>query len=308
VDWARHIEQTLADHGGLATRQQLLARVPRTVLDGYVGRRFLDRVFPRVYCRAGRHRDDRLVLRAALAHVGPGAALSHLTALHLHGAHPLTRPLHLTVDHDTRRAGARDLVVHRRLRFDVASEQCTVRAGLPVTALPRSLVDSWPLLSRVERRPLLLETVRRRRTTAHALRAALAERPNVAGHAALAQTIELIADGCQSELEVMGVLTVFTHRSLPRGIGQYRIPLPDGVAVHADRAWPEVKLAVEMDGARFHTSPEDRQRDLARDAALAAIGWVVLRFTYAEVLRDPDGVRARVLAVHRMRTSQLAAG
>jgi hypothetical protein len=39
--------------------------------------------------------------------------------------------------------------------------------------------------------------------------------------------------------------------------------------------------------------------------ALAALGWVVPRFTYADVLRDPDGVRARVLAVHRARAAQL---
>jgi very-short-patch-repair endonuclease len=78
--------------------------------------------------------------------------------------------------------------------------------------------------------------------------------------------------------------------------------------VRLDRAWPEVKLAVELDGARHHTSPEDRRKDLARDAALAALGWVVLRFTYAEVRRDPEGVRRRVLEVHRMRATQLQVG
>ena len=75
-----------------------------------------------------------------------------------------------------------------------------------------------------------------------------------------------------------------------------------------DRAWSEVKLAVELDGARYHTSPEDRRRDLARDTALAALGWVVLRFTYAEVLRDPEGVRARILEVYRTRLAQLRVG
>jgi very-short-patch-repair endonuclease len=81
-----------------------------------------------------------------------------------------------------------------------------------------------------------------------------------------------------------------------------------GWTAHVDRAWPEVKLAVEMDGTRHHTSPEDRRRDLARDAALAAAGWVVLRFTYADVRRNPDLVRARVLEVYRTRRAQLAAG
>jgi very-short-patch-repair endonuclease len=37
------------------------------------------------------------------------------------------------------------------------------------------------------------------------------------------------------------------------------------------------------------------------------MGWLVLRFTYAEVLRDPDGVRAKVLTVLRIRMAQLTA-
>jgi len=100
------------------------------------------------------------------------------------------------------------------------------------------------------------------------------------------------------------VLSVFRHRSLPRSVGQFLVPV-GGRRLRLDRAWPEVKLAVELDGARFHTDPEARRRDLGRDAALASVGWVVLRFTYADVLRDPDGVRARVLAVYRARAAQL---
>lgn len=303
------IEQLLGETSGLATRQQLLGRVPRTVLDGFVGREKLDRVFPHVYCRAGARLDDRTYLRAALSHAGPGAVLSHLTALAAHGLRPLSRDcVHLTVAHEVRRAGARDLVVHRRVRFDPASDQCTRRMGLPVTTLARALVDSWPLLPKADRRPLLLDTVRRGLVEVSELREALAERPNVGGAAALAQAIELAAAGCQSELEALGVLRVFTHRSLPRSTGQYEIRLPDGRKLHPDRAWPEAKLALELDGARFHTSPEDRERDLRRDRDLAAMGWLVLRYTYADVLQDPDGVRAALLAVYETRMRQLAVG
>lgn len=308
VDWAQVIQQVLDENGGIATRRQLLERMPATVLHGYVGRRKLDRVFPHVYSRAGVHLDDRTLLRAALRSVGPGAALSHVTALSLHGVRALHRPLHLCVDHGVKRTGSSDLVVHRRQLFDVDSDQCTRRMGLPVTTLARALVDSWPLLPIPERRPLLLDVVRRDLVRPEEVRDALAERPNVGGHASLAQAVELAADGAHSELEALGVLRVFHHRSVPRSVGQYKILLPGGRKVYADRAWPEAKLAVEMDGARFHTSLEDRQRDLARDRELAAVGWVVLRFTYAEVLRDPDAVRARVLAVYRMRVEQLAAG
>jgi very-short-patch-repair endonuclease len=301
------IRQALERNAGLATRRQLLEHMPALILDGHVGRRNLVRVFPHVYRLRGTVASDSLLLRAALLHAGPEAALSHTTALAVHGHHQLGQPLHLTVDHGIRRAGAQGLVVHRRLRFDPESAQCVRRNGLLVTTLARTLIDSWPLLPVAERRPLVLDLTRRGLVTAEQLREALAERPNVGGRRLLLQTLDLVDDGCQSELEAHGVLTVFRHRSLPRSVGQYRVQLPDRV-VKLDRAWPEAKLAVELDGARHHTSPENRQADLARDRALAAAGWIVLRFTYADVLRDPAGVRARVLQVYRMRLSQLDAG
>ncbi|SHF72958.1 DUF559 domain-containing protein [Geodermatophilus nigrescens] len=307
MQWREHITEVIAANGGIASRQELLTHVPATVLDGFLGRRTLTRLFPHVYCLTGRTVDDRLLLRAALRHAGRGAAISHTSALAVWGLVALRRPVHLTIDQAARRAGAPDLVIHRRLRFRVEAPQCVLRHGLPVTDLARSLVDSWPLLAVDDRRPLLLDAARRRLVTPFALLEALGERPNVGGHRALAQAIDLVHDGCESELEALGVLGVFRHRSLPPGIGQYRLALPQG-GIRLDRAWPEVKLAVELDGARHHTSPEDRQRDLARDAALAAAGWLVLRFTYADVRRNPELVRRRVLEVYRIRQAQLRVG
>jgi very-short-patch-repair endonuclease len=307
VDWRLVIREVVQGNGGLATRRQLLARVPAVVLDGHIGRRNIVRVYPHVYRLRDGAADDLTLLRAALLHAGPVAALSHTTALAVWGVRPLEHPLHLTVDQGLRRAGAPGLLVHRRLRFDPLSAQCVERRGLLVTALPRAVIDSWPLLPVAERRPLALDLARGGRVTAAQLREALAERPNVGGRRRLAQAIDLIDDGCQSELEAHAVLGVFRHRSLPPSVGQHQVLLPTG-RVRLDRAWPEAKFAVELDGAAHHAAPENRRKDLARDTALAALGWVVLRFTYADVLQDPAGVRAKVLEVYRTRVGQLRVG
>jgi len=306
MGWSEILRQAVAANDGLITRQQLLGVAPKSVLDRHVNRGLV-RVVPHVYRWRDAVPNEWMLFRAALLHAGWGAAISHTTALALWGIRSFEPPVHLTVDQSVRRAGSADVVVHRRLHFEPALPQCVERRGLRVTPVHRSLVDSWPLLPPDQRRPLVVDAVRDGFTTATLLGAALEERSNIAGHRTLAQAIDLIADGCQSELEVMGVLGVFRHPSLPRSIGQYKLRA-GGTSVRLDRAWPEAKLAVELDGARHHTSPEDRRRDLARDAALAAAGWVVLRFTYADVRRDPRGVRARVLEVYRMRVSQLAAG
>ncbi len=307
MDWRPVIREAILSNGGLATRKQLLLSVPRSVLDGYIGRRQLVRVFPHVYRLKGSADDRATAMRAALLHAGPESALSHSTALWVWGEWRLETTIHLTVDESVRRVGAPGLIVHRRNGFDPGSHQCVERSGLRITTLPRTVIDSWPLLPPGDRRPLALDLARRGLVTPALLDDALAERPNVAGRRLLRQTIDLIADGCQSELEAHGVLNVFRHRSLPQSVGQYRVDLPTG-RIRLDRAWPEVKLAVELDGARYHTSAEDRRKDLARDTALAAVGWVVLRFTYAEVLRDPEGVRAKILEVYSTRRAQLRVG
>lgn len=303
--WRRALDGLLARGNGVVTRRQLQACVPKTVVDSYVGSRRLVRVFPQVYAPRGRPATGDRRLRAAVLCVGGRVALSNLTAVAVHGLRDHAGPVHVTIDHDRRHAGAPDLRVHRSRGFADRSEAVERVRGLPVTPLADGLVDSWPLLPGADRRPFLLDAVRRTRLDPRSLVAALGRRPVLPGRRHLVLTVDLIGDGVQSELEALGVLGVFRHRSLPRSVGQLAVRCRDGVTRHLDRAWEEAMLAVELDGAAFHTSPEERQRDLERDAALAAMGWLVLRFTYAEVRRDPDGVRARVLAVYRVRRAQL---
>ncbi|SDF52060.1 endonuclease domain-containing protein [Klenkia brasiliensis] len=302
-DWPARIDRLLRQQHGLATRQELLRVAPVGVIDGYVASGRLRRVFPHVYTARGNPAVGDRRLRAALVCAGGLALLSHTTALAVHGVREHAGPVHVTIDETRRRAGTRDLVVHRRLDL-AAADHAAVR-GLPVTTLADSLVDAWPLLPRTGRRPTLIDAVRDHRLDAETLHRATTRRPNIGGHRDLVLAVDLVADGVRSELEALGVLRVFRHRSLPRSRGQVPVRCPDGITRHLDRAWEEAMLAVELDGAAFHSSAQQRADDLARDALLASMGWLVLRFTYAEVLRDPDGVRAKVLAVYRMRMAQL---
>jgi very-short-patch-repair endonuclease len=117
---------------------------------------------------------------------------------------------------------------------------------------------------------------------------------------ALLDLIEGVRAGVQSHLEILGVRALLAEGTLPAPQLQFRVLLPDGPVV-LDAAWPDVRLAVEFDGAAFHESPEDRERDLRRDVALAALGWVVLRFSYADVTERPRKCAAQVAAVYQGR-------
>jgi very-short-patch-repair endonuclease len=81
---------------------------------------------------------------------------------------------------------------------------------------------------------------------------------------------------------------------LPEPEVQFEIRTVDGVLLaRADLAYREVRLAVEYDGATHFTRAQ-RERDLRRDATLAAYGWQTVRLG-----RDDLGVSAaaRVRAI-----------
>lgn len=59
----------------------------------------------------------------------------------------------------------------------------------------------------------------------------------------------------------------------------------------------EAKVNFELDGRKWHSSAVARERDARRDAALAAMGIMVVRFTHDQLVRTPDLVRAQVLAI-----------
>ncbi|MCW2701122.1 MAG: uncharacterized protein JWQ45_2657, partial [Blastococcus sp.] len=63
----------------------------------------------------------------------------------------------------------------------------------------------------------------------------------------------------------------------------------------------EVQLAVEMDGAAWHGSRDQRERDIRRDALLATVGWQTLRFSFGRLTGAPEACRRDILAAYRAR-------
>jgi very-short-patch-repair endonuclease len=63
-----------------------------------------------------------------------------------------------------------------------------------------------------------------------------------------------------------------------------------------DLAWPEYRLAVEVDGWETHGTREAFQDDRTRDARMLAIGWRTLRFTWHDVVDRPAYVLATIRA------------
>jgi very-short-patch-repair endonuclease len=68
----------------------------------------------------------------------------------------------------------------------------------------------------------------------------------------------------------------------------------------ADFACRNHRLVVELDGSQHADNPYDRRRD----AAMAQLGWSILRFWNADALRQMDGVLDTILAAIEGRLSE----
>ena len=71
----------------------------------------------------------------------------------------------------------------------------------------------------------------------------------------------------------------------------------EGVAIHPDVVDTERRVVLEADSWEFHASKEAFKRDCWRYTALTVDGWIVLRFTWWQVMENPDWVRSCLIAI-----------
>jgi very-short-patch-repair endonuclease len=282
---------------GVVSRAQLLAAgIARGAIERRVRAGRLHSVHRGVYLVGHRVMANHAREMAALLACGAGAVVSHLSAAHLlqllpYPANP--RPVDVTVvgRQPTRRRGIK---VHRVRVLD----QRDIRVGrVPATNAARTLLDLAAVLgtSRLER--ALAEAQVRRLVTERDLEDQLERNPRRPGTRALRRLLDL--DGgpafTRSEAE-RRLLRLVRAAELPTPrvnsrLGRYEV----------DFLWPEQRLVVEVDSFRFHSPRPRFERDRARDAALAAAGYTVIRVTWRQLVDAPEAVAARVAAALAVR-------
>ena len=286
------VDEVLIRYGGVASRRRLLERTTPGELDDEIRRGRLVRVFRRAYCRPWDADLAETQLRGALSSAGSPVALSHLTALHRSGL--LDEPpdrIHVSVPAHRVLRPQTGLAVHRIARFPTLHRV----DGLVTTCVAASVVDSWPLLRGRDQRAPAIAAVRTGVVTPASLVVELDRHPRLPGRRDLAALVGQLADGCESELEIWGHAAVFRGPGLEHGVRQYAIRA-GGNRYRLDLAFVAERVAVEMDGERWHSTREQRERDRRRDAALASAGWVTLRFSHRRLHDDPGGCRRDTLA------------
>jgi very-short-patch-repair endonuclease len=182
--------------------------------------------------------------------------------------------------------------VHRRA--GLRDGDVTVREGIPVTGPVQTLVDLAGMLDRRALERAVNEADRHDLVDPVTLLRSLDRHRGRRGVAILRDMLDdkgfRLTD---SELE----------RSFLRLVREAGLPVPHtGTRLNGfkvDFHWPELGLVVETDGLRYHRTPAQQARDRERDQAHTAAGLTQLRFTHAQVFRDPVRVGRTLRAVVR---------
>lgn len=112
----------------------------------------------------------------------------------------------------------------------------------------------------------------------------------------------LVASGSESYLEVHAVERVFVGHRFDSFLRQHVVSVA-GRRYRLDMFDGPTMTAIELDGATYHSGVWEWQRDIRRDADLAAIGILTLRFSYRDLTARPEWCRALALDVLKHRST-----
>jgi very-short-patch-repair endonuclease len=180
-------------------------------------------------------------------------------------------------------------VATRRAR----SIEATTHRGIPITTVPRILVDLAAHLSLDALARACHEAGVLHNTTPRQVEAVLAKRPRAKGATKLRAVLRGDAPVTLSELELR-----FQERLEEAGL-----PLPKtNKPAHGRRVdcrWPDHRLTVELDSYHYHRSRHAWEQDRRREREARARGDEFRRYTHGDVFESPRLMLAELRALLR---------
>lgn len=281
---ARRAGELAAKQSWTIARRQLLAvGISAARIRSWLARGRLHHRLPGVYAWGRPALGERGELAASLLYAGHGAGLTGLSALWWQQLLP-HRPDATHIDAPGRRRSRPGLRILHPVRIERHEHR-----NLPVVALPRALLVAAPALSHDALRRVLARADFQHLLDLTSLHAAIRDGPagSRAIRAALGAHLPQLAR-CVNDFECDFVL-LCERFGLPipepnERIGRYR----------PDMLWRGAMLIVELDGGDGHTSPAQLLADADRQRWLEKRGYMVIRFSWAEVQFQPGWVAAAV--------------
>jgi very-short-patch-repair endonuclease len=279
-----------AQRGRISQRQLIAAGIMHHAIARRIAAGYLLRLHRYVFAVGHLAATSLGAETAALLACRDGAVLSHHTAAALWGIRPPRSDdaaTHITVlgGPTARVAGTK---VHRTRLLD--AQDTRIHDRLPVTSPARTLLDIAGLVTPRELERAYDEALIARLIRPGHLGELLAR---AAGRRGRRQLEALLKRGTGSTYTRSEAEERFL--ALARSA---RLPDPEvNTRLHGyeiDFLWRAQRLAVEVDGYTFHSSPTAFERDRRKDADLQAAGFTTTRVTWRQIEDEPYAVIARL--------------
>jgi len=233
------------------------------------------RVGPGVYRLAGVPVTWKQRALAACLISGPAAVVSHRSAAVLWGVSSFRPgPLEITVPATM---GGRNALA-RVHRSDLAKRDRTVLDRVPVSRPGRLVVDLAGVVSGAALEEAVDDVLCRRLVSLDELVRRATGMGNRRGSRALRAVLEAWNAGVLPDgVAEMRVVRQLLASGLPEPVRQHEIHVDGQFVARVDLAYPERRVAMEIDGFRWHAGRGPFRSDRVRANRIEAAGWRVLR-------------------------------
>jgi very-short-patch-repair endonuclease len=267
---------------GLITRRQAtVCGMTASAIEHVVRRDSWCRMGTGLYVLRGVTATWELHVLGAVLVAGPPAWASHATSVRLFGGtHVADDLIEITVPLE-RRIRIRGVRVHRS--GTLHEHDLRDVDGIPTLSMARTILDLSNRLGTRALESTVDDALRRRVMTLAELHGVAARLSTIAPGRSPATVATILRDRTpghgpgDSELET-SVLEMLRNAGLPIPERQHRVVV--GTRTYfLDLAYPEQRIAIEVDGFAFHHDRTTFDRDRHRQNDLVNAGWTVLRFT-----------------------------
>jgi very-short-patch-repair endonuclease len=227
---------------------------------------------------------------AAVLASGPDAVLSHWSAAALWMIRPNSRTrIEVSVPHRSRSS---ELI--RRHVSQVPEDERTVEEGIPLTTVPRTILDLAATEPADTVENLLRESEFRQISDRLSLPDLIERYPGKRGTRKVQLALERLKEDPSGRRR-----TVLEERFAPF-LRLHRLPLPrfnDWILLGdkrymVDCHWPDLRQIVELDGWDGHSTRTAFREDRARDRRLRVAGYSVTRLTWNQLDDEPLEIAA----------------
>jgi hypothetical protein len=249
--------------------------------------------------------DRRQLLVAAVLACGRGSLISDWPAAEVLEIAPPDMPhspaIHVTVPGSAGRT-APDLVIHRRT---IDPRDVRRKDGIPVTSADLVLIHLAPHLDDIQLEQMLVAADSLKILKRSRLEDLLAVREGRPGTSRLLSLVAETPGTVRSDKELL-LIPLYRAAGLPQPKLNHPIPIPGQERpLTVDLAWPDIRLAFELDTQRFHGGWESAEEDRERDQLLALVSWQSQRFHRRQLEERMEEAAARAKQIYDLRRASV---